>query len=732
MDTNKTVFEFVRKQQWDKLTEYINDNDTLDTNIRDNNNNYLITYAILFNKIDIVTLLINKGAKLDAVDNDGRSLLYIVVKYNYLDILDLLLFFNKTYIGISLVDIIDNNRNIPLHYAIKNKNIEIIKKLLKAKSNIYIKDNNGNNSLHLSIYSRNVDICKLILDEKINVNSINNDGETALHMACNLELENIVKLLLQYGIDVNIRDNDNELTAISYCINRNNSYLTSLLLKNNADPNIQDFFGNSSIHYSIIEDNLEIFMLLINSKYTKNIINVNIFNADGKYPIHIALENKTNNLDDYLQFLLPRSNLTFQDSNGNCAMHYISKELWKDYTNILRKKKINIYLINNSNNRPIDNINKNDIEQFMDIIVDSYIYVLRNTPKIWKETWQNICKKELFYNQIEDKKLQYLLKNIKLNDNDKNNKTDICKKIVLSSLKSSSDYSYPSINEDIVVKEGIKVNFCTYIGVTLDVLIGLIYIRNKHKNVCTTLTEDFIRNTDLCQFYKQLGIMSGSGCEFLNFEMVWVYKKLYMATNFGEQFKKCIDGTKRFIIIPLGIELQEGSHSNYIIYDKKLNEIERFEPQGAYHPYKFYYDYVKLDKTLENRFSLLINNVKYIAPKDFLPKIGFQVLDSFETTCRKIGDPGGFCAIWALWYTDKRLTYPDIDRKELVETIIKNIRQYNISFKNIIRNYSINVTNIRDKILQKSNIDINDWFNNNYTQVQLNNIIKELKLLISN
>ena len=36
----------------------------------------------------------------------------------------------------------------------------------------------------------------------------------------------------------------------------------------------------------------------------------------------------------------------------------------------------------------------------------------------------------------------------------------------------------------------------------------------------------------------------------------------------------CISKNSRFIIIPLGIELREGSHANYIIYDKGGTEIE--------------------------------------------------------------------------------------------------------------------------------------------------------------
>ena len=43
------------------------------------------------------------------------------------------------------------------------------------------------------------------------------------------------------------------------------------------------------------------------------------------------------------------------------------------------------------------------------------------------------------------------------------------------------------------------------------------------------------------------------------------------------------------------------------------------------------------------------------------------------------------------------------------------IKSNNISFKNLIRNYSNNIVNIRDTLLASINIDINDWLNDNIT-----------------
>jgi len=254
-------------------------------------------------------------------------------------------------------------------------------------------------------------------------------------------------------------------------------------------------------------------------------------------------------------------------------------------------------------------------------------------------------------------------------------------------------------------------------------LIGLIYLVKKHSNVCSTLTKNFSQNKDLCNFYRSVGIFMNSKCEFLNFEIVWVHNRLYLMDGFYEQFQKCLNSKAQFIIIPLGIETREGNHANYLIYDVTLNEIERFEPHGYTTPPGMQYNPTLLDEILENRFKSIDENIKYIKPKDFLPKVGFQLIDVNEHKKRKIGDPEGFCALWCIWYVDMRLTYREYKREELVKVLMKTIRSKNISYRNMIRNYARIVIDIRDEIFKKSNIDINGWMNDEYTDIQIGNVL---------
>ncbi|MBA42901.1 MAG: hypothetical protein CMF62_02690 [Magnetococcales bacterium] len=103
-DYNKKLFELIKKQKWIEFNDIINKNSDIDLNIRDDSNNYLLTYAVLFNNLETIENLVKKGSKMDILDNDGKTILYLPIKYNYEESLKLLLKLNKKSIAIPLID----------------------------------------------------------------------------------------------------------------------------------------------------------------------------------------------------------------------------------------------------------------------------------------------------------------------------------------------------------------------------------------------------------------------------------------------------------------------------------------------------------------------------------------------------------------------------------------------------------------------------------------------------
>jgi hypothetical protein len=280
----------------------------------------------------------------------------------------------------------------------------------------------------------------------------------------------------------------------------------------------------------------------------------------------------------------------------------------------------------------------------------------------------------------------------------------------------------------ILMNHNPNIDFCTFTGDSIDILMGLIFLLKKHKNACSLLTKQFVENPILFDEYKKERIVSN--LDFLNIDIVWLNKKLYLPVDFNKLFKQCINSNKRFIIIPVGILLVKGGHANYLLYDKTKKELERFEPHGSSTPYGFNYE----PELLNNQLKLLMNSIDesivYISPSEYLPKIAFQKFDAYDQKCKKISDPDGFCAVWTVWYIDYRLKYKDIPRKDLVDSMLNQMKENNISFKNIIRNYSKNIFDLRDEVLIKTNTNINDWNNRNITIEQTNSIINNIGKII--
>ena len=740
-DVTNELFEHIRNHRWKEFINLLETDKTIDINVRDKHSNYMLNYAVRFNRLDIVSKLLDNGAMYDIVDHNDRSILYDAIKYGFIEIAKKLIEISKTNIGITITNIRDRNKNIPLHYAIKFKNLELVHILVENRSNIHWMDSDGYATIHLAVRSGEYEIVKTIIEVSNNIDIKTLKGETALHIAINYKYNNIVKLLLREGASPNMIDDDIEFSALHYAVGWNNIEVVQMLLDMGSDPNIQDSYGNTALMYCAKEDYIECFDMIINffkkpnSKFKPNL---SMWNIDGKTILHEVFETYTEEKKNYVDKLIENTGINIQDINGNTCMHYLLKyDLVDAYIDILKQKKINVFAKNSNGISVIDMIlpkdkkNKdmqNQYKKNMDIVTYGYIASLKREKKDFKTEIDKICSRDI--SELTESEREMLGINTDNKNSLDENMEAICFKLIRSKLQKEIDryqkgeYEYcnpsqPSNNTNCIkVTEGTLLDVCTFTGSLLDILLGLMFLVKKHSNSCTTLGKSHTPNNDMCNFYKSMGLLMNGRCEFINFEIVWIEYKLYMLDKFAELFSLCVQSNARFIILPLGIVLKNGSHANYLIYDKILKELERFEPHGGSTPSGFNYNAKNMDDLLFEYFKSIDQDIKYFRPNEFIPKIGFQIMESRETKHTRIGDPGGFCALWSIWYVDQRLTYHTYTRDNLIEILFEDIRVRSISYKNMIRNYSRNIITERDKLLKKAGMDINDWMNENYTYNQ--------------
>jgi len=504
----------------------------------------------------------------------------------------------------------------------------------------------------------------------------------------------IVNILLNKSIDLNNQEKEYGLTALHQSIITNDIEIIKKLIKKRANINLQDFLGNTALMYAINENNKELIKLFINYEN----LNYNLTNIYGETALHMILKKFNENIEG-IEKLIENTDLNIQDNDGNTCL-LLLKNL-DDFKSILEAKQLNIFIKNNKDISVYDLI-KNDNNKIT-IIINSFY----NSLQINKN------------NLIIDWEIKCLNKEINEDD---------CKKKI-KTIIINEHRSIPKIKDYILVFDsGIFVNTCYYTGAPIDILFGLLYLYNKFKSDKLNIIIDYplTSNPELESHFKSLGINYNYKLDFCNFEINWTYQTLIFPTYFNNEFKNKSKKSD-YIIIPIGIETNSGAHANILFYDVKNSLIERFEPNGANYPTNFNYNPTLLDNLLEKKFKSFDSNIIYIKPSEYLPTIGFQMLENINVKkCKRIGDPNGFCGVWCIWWIYHKMKNIKIKSKELAEKLIKEIKFKNIDFKTIIRNFSKNIFDLRDEFFKKYNLDINDFIVDNYDHNILNKIEKNI------
>jgi ankyrin repeat protein len=755
------IFQLIKLQDWKNLTSIIKLND-IDYNIKDDSDTWLLEYLIIFNQIEIIAILLKKDIRLDIKDEQNRSVLYSVIKFSYISILKLLLEKDKDIIGKSILEIKDSDGNIPLFYSIKYLNKEITKEILKYQTNFFNKNANGSNALHLAVQTGDLFFLKLISEKITDINIKQTNGETCLHLAIKNKYYDILKFMLEKYmttsiINLNVKEFKYDLTPLHYIFLSFDYKLILIFEKyyNYFDANIQDKSGNTFLHYfinGIIENHktyIKKDILNCVKLIEKMKINYNLFNIDGNTPCHILLSNLDIFKKDYniiIQHLIEKTDLNIQNINGDsCLFLLVKKKYWQETSEIIVKKKLDIFIIDNEQHIINNYLSSDDLKKFISLMVDSYLYILTNTnyTNKWFDYWDNRCKKNINLKELNDTEKE-LISNIKLDSN-----KSLCYNLIYNKItnymeqfkKNKKKYdvnSYPIHKKyPKLIDNYHNVIVPTFTGSTIDILSGIMYLNNKYNdNIHTSLNLVDLSN-DIIKCNTN-GI-----CDFYGFEILWKNFQLFIPSNKTTNLMNDLTFIKmnkkiRFYAIPIGIEVNVNNnnygHANFLLFDFVTLEVERFEPHGSEPPHGINYNAYLLDNLLKTTINEFKLDLKYITPYDYLPKIGFQIKEIYELKNDYIGDPNGFCAVWCFWWIDIRIKNPDINRNKLFHLLTKEMINEKYSYKKIIRDYSYYITSLRDKILSTVGININDWINDTLNTDQkslLNNIYQtEIKQII--
>lgn len=714
-------------------------------NEKDDNGNSIIFYFVNANDISGVEELLKRDVYIDVTDVNGKTIIFTPIQYGNYNMVKLILKYNKTIIGASILDIPDRKRQTPLNYAIGIGNKDIVRLITKYNNPVNMLDKDGYNSLHNAINKRSIDMVKYVLHVPgVNINYANGYGEYPINMAVVTSNIELVKLLIDNGADPNKPIKDSIEISVHDAVNVSTSEMLDVLIENGGDINAQDRDGYTVLHIAFIKDYFD--MAEVIWKHIKNgkTFNCNLTNISNDIALLYLLKElvikkygfqKNNNIitdDDIpknihelLLYLIKYSNLNKKNDEGLTPLTIIILNRYyriSGVKEILLEKNLDISSENTFNF--FRNMINKEYLFFTDILIRSYINNLKKRPLEWKIVWENACS-----GNVEEIPKEIIRKAFGKNITDDVELLKACKNIVHKEIikKAKKDEATYPHTETVKINLECKncTDVCKFIGSELDSICGILYLKSRHKNgqFYINITP---RNT--MNDFNQNFIPNILGeHKVLDYSITWGREGNITFSNPLVKLLKEMQRTKSKNLLTIILSIYYGTgHANCIIYDAEKNEIERFEPNGKI---VNFYNFELLDKILENTFTNILPGVKYITPKDYQQNLSIQ---AFENKEKIVGEFEGYCLAWSILYADMRLTYRDIPREKLDEMLVESINNIKLSPKRIIIDYSNNITHLRDRIIEKANMDINHYINGKFSDKQMDIVIYEIMWLFKN
>lgn len=208
----------------------------MDVNVKAERDLTALHCAARLNDIDFLTLLLEKGADVNAKTSGNNGLLTPLHLASMIEGTDPLTHLIKAGANLNA----NSPEGTPLFTAAKIGNVDAVTILLNNGSNIKIRDKWGNSALHAAfMHPKPNDIVDILIENGIDINAKGKDGMTALHLAARNINVTLVEKLINSGADVD--EISEEGTALAMSIG--NKDIVQLLIQNKANPNISDKYG---------------------------------------------------------------------------------------------------------------------------------------------------------------------------------------------------------------------------------------------------------------------------------------------------------------------------------------------------------------------------------------------------------------------------------------------------------------------------------------------------------
>ncbi|KAF4485947.1 Ankyrin-1 [Colletotrichum fructicola Nara gc5] len=245
--------------------------------------------------LDVVKLLLAKGADITVPNSDGWTPLNAASDSGHLEVVKLL--FAKG----ANITVPNGDGWTPLNAASDNGHLEVVKLLLAKGANITVANNKGWTPLYAASCKGHLDVVKLLLDMGADITVPNGDGWTPLNAASDNGHLDVVRLLLDKGANITVVNNKG-WTPLYAASCKGHLDIVKLLLDKGADITVPNSDGWTPLNTASDNGHLDVVKLLLDKG-----ADITVANNNGWKPLNSALENGHLETDDSLS--IPRQGL---------------------------------------------------------------------------------------------------------------------------------------------------------------------------------------------------------------------------------------------------------------------------------------------------------------------------------------------------------------------------------------------------------------------------------------
>jgi ankyrin repeat protein len=359
-----------------EIIEFLLENGA-NVNLQDNNGNSALIWAITYSNLEFARILLENGANPNMPDYQlDETPLHLAVQIPYIDMVELLLENGANPHQLNIAG------DTPLHLACTHtNNPRMFEILLRYGANENIPNSAGETASYLIQNHPNPQLRNILMEtrrqidsERISIDSLSrqrNISDNVMGFRVKKYLRKIggkkkmkliggtpdddllqavidndyagegfyvndalldkLRIAIESGANVNIQTSRGYSPLIFLAksdVKEPNIEMVDLLLRNGANPNLQDRGGETALHWASARGFLEMVEKLLESEN----ININITNIDGRNALHSIFDDEEeifnpDNVEPIMKLLIEKGiNINETDDSGKTALHLAAEQ----------------------------------------------------------------------------------------------------------------------------------------------------------------------------------------------------------------------------------------------------------------------------------------------------------------------------------------------------------------------------------------------------------------------